>query len=120
MERRRRMRWQVNLPDIPEHAQLQPVEHFFPHVIPRRAKSNKKRQKDKTALFRATIHQEKYIFSNCHKSTKRSPSRPKKTKPGYKGQSPTALRSISTTESTNSDLSLAQISLLKVQLLCDQ
>ena len=36
MERKRRMRWHVNLPDIPEHAQLQSVEHFFfPHVIPR-------------------------------------------------------------------------------------
>ena len=35
MERRRRMQWHVNLPDIPEHAQFQPVEHFFPHVIPR-------------------------------------------------------------------------------------
>ena len=34
MERGRRMRWHVNLSNIPEHAQLQPVEHFFPHVIP--------------------------------------------------------------------------------------
>ena len=28
----RRMQWQVNLSDIPEHALLQPMEHF-PHVI---------------------------------------------------------------------------------------
>ena len=37
MERKTRMRWHVNLPDIPGHAQLQPVEHFFPYVIPRGA-----------------------------------------------------------------------------------
>ena len=35
-EIRRHMQWQVNLLDIPEHAQLQPVEHF-PHVISRAA-----------------------------------------------------------------------------------
>ena len=68
-ERERRMRWHVNLPDIPDH--LQPVEHFFPHVIPIGAKRTlPKKKKDKTALFRVTIDQEKYNFSNRHKSTK--------------------------------------------------
>ena len=91
-ERERRMRWHVNLPDIPDH--LQPVEHFFPHVIPIGAKRTlpkkktkqpfsglpltkksttfqivtspqkiTKTKKNKTALLRTTIHQEKYIFS---------------------------------------------------------
>ena len=48
MERRRRMQWYVNLPNIPEHAQLQPVEPFFSTYYSKRRlninKTDKKRQ----------------------------------------------------------------------------
>ena len=47
-ERERRMRWHVNLPDIPDH--LQPVEHFFSTCHSNRSEKNitKKKKKKKT------------------------------------------------------------------------
>ena len=43
----------------------------------RAASKNWRFTKKKKALFRATIYQENTSFSNCHKSTQKSPSRPK-------------------------------------------
>ena len=67
MERRRRMRCHVNLPDIPEHAQLQPVELFFHTSFQEELRATRKDKKTKSALFHG-YHSPRKV--NLFKSTK--------------------------------------------------
>ena len=132
-ERERRMRWHVNLPDIPDH--LEPVEHFFPHVIPRGAKKKLTKKtkhpfsglpftKKSTSFQIVTSPQKITKTKNKVQHTQATPPEiQKRTKSNCSGSistmnldlnlaqilPPKSSTALGSTKSTKSDLILAQI-----------